>query len=154
MALSTGDIAPDFTLYDDATAPFSLSEARSAGPVVEGVGVSSEKRPTDGETDFHFLEVGDRTYMLRCRREVPFGIGYHGGFAHWRRTTRGEPRWMVSVETDRDAWPVVREAYVNEAGARARVRDLETGLTNGSITLPRWPAVIRLAPWLRRPGSG
>ena len=34
MALSTGDIAPDFTLYDDATAPFSLSEARSAGPVV------------------------------------------------------------------------------------------------------------------------
>lgn len=32
MALSQGDSAPDFTLYDDATQPFTLSEAD--GPVV------------------------------------------------------------------------------------------------------------------------
>ena len=32
MALSTGDAAPDFTLYDEANAPFTLSEA--SGPVV------------------------------------------------------------------------------------------------------------------------
>lgn len=31
MALQTGDRAPDFTLYDDQMAPFSLSEATAAG---------------------------------------------------------------------------------------------------------------------------
>lgn len=34
MALSVGDSAPDFTLYDDATDDFSLAEARQDGPVV------------------------------------------------------------------------------------------------------------------------
>lgn len=110
----------------------------------------SGDRPTDREKEFHFLRVGDRTYMVRCRRELPYGLWVHGGFGHWRRTARGELRWMVSVETDRDAWPVLREAYATEALARARVRELEAGLEDGSIRLSRWPAVIRLAPWLRR----
>jgi len=129
----------------------SSVESRSLGETVvdDDDGVSSEKRSTDREKEFHFLEVGDRTYMVRCRREVPYGFRYHGGFGHWRRTARGEPRWMVSLETDRDAWPVLREAYADEAGARVRVRDLDAGLQDGSITLSRWPAVIRLAPWLR-----
>ena len=34
MALKTGDRAPDIDLYDDATEPFSLEEARADGPVV------------------------------------------------------------------------------------------------------------------------
>ncbi|HEX8299290.1 MAG TPA: redoxin domain-containing protein, partial [Rubricoccaceae bacterium] len=34
MSLSTGDAAPDFTLYDEAMAPFTLAEARADGPVV------------------------------------------------------------------------------------------------------------------------
>lgn len=34
MALSTGDTAPDFTLYDEQTEPFTLSEARSDQKVV------------------------------------------------------------------------------------------------------------------------
>lgn len=34
MALQTGDSAPDFTLYDDATEPFTLSDAHEDGPVV------------------------------------------------------------------------------------------------------------------------
>jgi peroxiredoxin len=34
MPLQTGDAAPDFTLFDDAKAPFKLSEARQHGPVV------------------------------------------------------------------------------------------------------------------------
>lgn len=34
MALSAGDRAPDFTLYDDAKEAFSLSDARQSGPVV------------------------------------------------------------------------------------------------------------------------
>ena len=34
MPLDVGDRAPDFTLYSDATEPFSLTEARADGPVV------------------------------------------------------------------------------------------------------------------------
>jgi peroxiredoxin len=34
MALSAGDRAPDFTLYDSETNAFSLEEARQSGPVV------------------------------------------------------------------------------------------------------------------------
>ena len=34
MALNTGDAAPDFTLFDEAMAPFTLAEARQNGPVV------------------------------------------------------------------------------------------------------------------------
>ena len=34
MALSAGDDAPDFTLYDDATDEFSLADEREDGPVV------------------------------------------------------------------------------------------------------------------------
>ncbi len=34
MALNTGDAAPDFTLFDEQTTPFTLSEARQDGPVV------------------------------------------------------------------------------------------------------------------------
>ena len=34
MPLQTGDRAPDIDLYDDATEPFSLEEARADGPVV------------------------------------------------------------------------------------------------------------------------
>ena len=34
MALSTGDDAPDFTLYDDDMEPFALSDELESGPVV------------------------------------------------------------------------------------------------------------------------
>lgn len=34
MALSAGDRAPDFTLYDDEKNAFTLAEARESGPVV------------------------------------------------------------------------------------------------------------------------
>jgi len=34
MPLQTGDAAPDFTLFDSQMDPFSLAEARAAGPVV------------------------------------------------------------------------------------------------------------------------
>ena len=34
MALSAGDAAPDFSLFDDQMQPFALSEARESGPVV------------------------------------------------------------------------------------------------------------------------
>ena len=34
MALSAGDTAPDFSLFDDQMQPFSLAEARQDGPVV------------------------------------------------------------------------------------------------------------------------
>ena len=34
MALNTGDAAPDFTLFDEQMAPFSLADARANGPVV------------------------------------------------------------------------------------------------------------------------
>ena len=34
MALSAGDPAPDFTLFDSATEPFSLSDQMAQGPVV------------------------------------------------------------------------------------------------------------------------
>ena len=34
MALTSGDPAPDYTLYDDATTAFTLSEALSNGPVM------------------------------------------------------------------------------------------------------------------------
>lgn len=34
MALSAGDAAPDFTLYDDATEAFHLADEREDGPVV------------------------------------------------------------------------------------------------------------------------
>ncbi len=34
MPLSTGDTAPDFTLFDDEKTAFTLSEARADGPVV------------------------------------------------------------------------------------------------------------------------
>jgi hypothetical protein len=116
--------------------------------------VSSRKRSTGSEEEFLFVEVGERTYMIRCRQEWPYSVfGYHGGLAHWRRTVRAELRWMVSVETDRDAWPVLREAFADEDGARARVRELERGLKDGSITVSRRPALVRLAPWLRPAGS-
>ncbi len=34
MALNTSDAAPDFTLFDEQMAPFTLAEARADGPVV------------------------------------------------------------------------------------------------------------------------
>ena len=148
------------TIANDADPAFGgtrLPEEHSLGDavVVEDVGVSSKKRSAGREQEFHFVEVGERTCMVRCRQEWPYSVlGYHGGFAHWRRTAKGELRWMVSVETDRDAWPVLREAFADEAGARSRVSGLETGLKDGSIKLSRWPAAIRLAPWLRPTGSG
>jgi hypothetical protein len=116
--------------------------------------VGFRKRSSGSGEEFLFVEVGERTYMIRRRQEWPYSVfGYHGGLGHWRRTVRGELRWMVSVETDRDAWPVLREAFADEAGARARVRGLESGLKDGSIRLSRCPAIFRLVPWLRSTGS-
>ena len=34
MALSAGDVAPDISLFDDQSTPFSLADARRSGPVV------------------------------------------------------------------------------------------------------------------------
>ena len=114
--------------------------------VVDDVRVSPGERPNEREKEFHFVEVGDRAYMVRCRRERPFGVLYHFGFGHLRRTARGELRWMVDVETDQDPFPVVRESYVDEDTARDRAAEIEAGLRAGTFSPKRRPALLRWAP--------
>lgn len=118
--------------------------------VVEDVRVSPGERPNEREKEFRFVEVGDRTYMVRCRRERPFSVLYHFGFGHLRRTARGELRWLVDVETDQDPFPVVRESHVDEDTARDRAAEIEAGLRDGTFSLKRRPAPLRWAPWTRR----
>lgn len=118
--------------------------------VVDDVRVSPGERPNEREKEFHFVEVGDRTYMVRCRRERPFGVLYHFGFGHLRRTARGELRWMVDVESDQDPFPVLRESYANEDKARERAAEIEAGLRAGTFSPKRRPALLRWAPWTRR----
>lgn len=125
--------------------------AFSIGAVVaEDVQVSHGEHPNEREKEFHFVEVGDRTYMVRCRRERPFGVLYHFGFGQLRRTVRGELRWMVDVEADQDPVPLVRESYSDEDTARERAAEIEAGLRAGTFSPKRRPALLRWAPWTRR----
>ncbi len=79
MALSTGDTAPDFTLYDDQTEPFTLSEERKSGPVVllffpgAFTSVCTTELNTVGNDYARYQDLGAQ--VVGISTDSPFALG-------------------------------------------------------------------------------
>ncbi|HBX76666.1 MAG TPA: hypothetical protein DEG43_03380 [Acidimicrobiaceae bacterium] len=96
--------------------------------------------------EFKTIEANGETFLIHLRRERPSSLLGPNSLPKMIRTFRGRLRWFVDVESGTSLLPILKEQFRSEADARLRAEEIRQGLIDGTIRIPRFPAVR----WRRR----